>query len=71
MAAEPAETVHVGDQYRSDVLGARAVGMHPVLLDRGGWNTKVDDCPTITTLSELHGLLAEAPLSLTTNNHKP
>ena len=71
MAAAPAETVHVGDQYRSDVLGARAVGMHPVLLDRGGWNTKVDDCPTITTLSELHGLLAEAPLSLTTNNHKP
>ena len=38
MAAAPGEAVHVGDQYRSDVLGARAVGMHSVLIDRGGWN---------------------------------
>ena len=71
MSADPNETVHVGDQYGSDVLGARAVGMHSVLLDRGGWNTKVNDCPKISSLSELHGLLAEAPQSLTANDHKP
>jgi HAD superfamily hydrolase (TIGR01509 family) len=31
---EPAEAVHVGDQPRSDALGARAMGMHALLLDR-------------------------------------
>ena len=69
MATDPGETVHVGDQYNSDILGARAVGMHSVLLDRGGWNSDVDDCPKISSLSELRGLLAEAPLSLTNNRH--
>jgi putative hydrolase of the HAD superfamily len=61
MSAEPNETLHVGDQYNSDVLGARAVGMHTVLLDRGGWNTTINDCRKISSLSELHGLLAELP----------
>ena len=61
---EPAESVHVGDQYRSDVLGARAVGMHSILLDRGGWNTTVNDCPKIASLEELDSLLAGAPASL-------
>jgi putative hydrolase of the HAD superfamily len=70
MAVTPAEMVHVGDQYCSDVLGARAVGMHSVLIDRGGWNTQVDDCPKITSLSELDGLLANAPQSLGANSRK-
>ena len=64
------ETVHVGDQYKSDVLGARAVGIHGVLLDRGGWLTKVTDCPKISSLSELESLLAGAPQSLAFNDHK-
>lgn len=71
MAASPGEVVHVGDQYRSDVLGARAVGMHPVLIDRGGWNNGVNDCPRIASLSELDELLANAPQSLAANDHKP
>ena len=62
--AEPGETVHVGDQYCSDVLGARAVGMLPVLIDRGGWNETVGDCPKISSLYELLGLLEQAPNSL-------
>ena len=53
-----AEAVHVGDQYRSDIVGARAVGMHAVLIDRGGWQTDVDDCPRIASLPELESLLA-------------
>ena len=53
----PKESLHVGDQYRSDVLGARAVGMHSVLLDRGGWQDGVVDCPKISSLSELTRLL--------------
>ena len=70
MAVTPGETVHVGDQYCADVEGARAVGMNPVLIDRGGWNTQVNDCPKIASLSELHGLLADAPESLGTNDRK-
>ena len=69
-ATAPEEAVHVGDQYWADVLGARAVGIHPVLLDRGGWHPKVNDCSKITSLSELGALLAGAPGSLSTNDHK-
>jgi putative hydrolase of the HAD superfamily len=32
--ADPATTVHVGDNYIADVLGARAVGIEGVLVDR-------------------------------------
>ncbi len=70
-AAAPEEVVHVGDQYRSDVLGARAVGIHPVLIDRGGWKPNVNDCPKIASLSELRDLLANAPDSLNANDQKP
>ncbi len=69
MGADPCEAVHVGDQYRSDVLGARAVGMHSVLIDRGGWNGEVNDCPKIGSLAELQPLLADAPRSLETDSH--
>ena len=58
-SVKPAQAVHVGDQYRSDVLGARAVGMHAVLIDRGGWQNDVNDCPKISSLPELEKLLLE------------
>lgn len=32
---EPSEAVHVGDMYVEDVVGARAVGVRPLLMDRG------------------------------------
>jgi len=32
--ADPAGTVHVGDQPVNDVAAARAVGLTPVLIDR-------------------------------------
>ena len=70
MAATPEEVLHVGDQYCADVLGARAVGMHSVLIDRGGWNSKVNDCPIIGSLAELNNLLAGAPHSLKANDRK-
>lgn len=60
----PEETVHVGDQHRSDVLGARAVGINPVLIDRGGWHGDVKDCTKIASLTELSPILANAPHSL-------
>ena len=56
--AEPHEAVHVGDQPTSDIDGARAVGINPVLLDRDGNLRDFSDCPRIETLTELPGLLA-------------
>lgn len=52
--ADPARTLHVGDLYAADVVGARAAGVHPVLLDPfGDW---IDmDCvrlPDIVALGE-------------------
>ena len=64
VSVAPGEAVHVGDQYHSDVLGARGVGIHPVLIDRGGWQADVNDCPKISSLSDLKSLLEGAPDSL-------
>lgn len=33
--ADPAASIHVGDNYVADILGARAAGIDGVLLDRG------------------------------------
>ena len=56
----PDEAMHVGDQHRSDVLGAQAVGIQPVLIDRGGWHPEVNDCTKISSLAELPRLLANS-----------
>lgn len=58
---EAGETVHVGDQYRNDVEGARGVGIHPILLDREGHSDAPQDCPRIASLTELPVLLEETP----------
>ena len=55
--AAPEEVVHVGDQIRSDVMGAQGVGMRAVLIDRSGYGPNGTDCPTIASLSELGDLL--------------
>ena len=55
---EPAEVIYVGDSYISDVLGARAVGISPVLLDRDG-DAPTVDCPVINSLFELLDLIDE------------
>ncbi|MDZ4654891.1 MAG: HAD-IA family hydrolase [Coriobacteriia bacterium] len=36
LGVEPGDAAHVGDHHYADVLGARAVGMHAVLIDRHG-----------------------------------
>jgi HAD superfamily hydrolase (TIGR01549 family) len=45
-------TIHVGDLYHVDVVGARAAGLRGVLLDQGGLYPDVD-CPRVRSLSEL------------------
>ncbi|MDA0987971.1 MAG: HAD family hydrolase [Chloroflexi bacterium] len=54
---EPEEALYVGDQYETDVEGARGVGIHPVFLDRDGLKTDVQDCPRIEGLAELVDLV--------------
>jgi len=52
-----AETIHVGDQYKVDVIGARGVGIAPILIDRYNLHPEVSDCPRIVSLTELNKYL--------------
>jgi len=47
------EAVHVGDQYKLDIIGARGVGITPILIDRYDLYSEVSDCPRIHSLTEL------------------
>ena len=52
-AVEPQEAVHVGDQYKIDIEGARGVGITPILIDRYDLYPEVSDCPRIISLTEV------------------
>ncbi len=52
------EVWHVGDLYLADVLGARAAGIEPVLLDRNDLLPEVD-CRRIRSLREIVSLVDE------------
>ncbi|MDD5747824.1 MAG: HAD-IA family hydrolase [Actinomycetota bacterium] len=49
----PKKTIHVGDQYYADILGARIVGIYPVMIDRSCSGSKAD----VPVVSDLYGLL--------------
>ena len=48
----PEECVHVGDNYDQDVIGARSVGIAPILIDRKRTSSS-SECLRIASLSEL------------------
>ena len=51
--ADAANTVHVGDLYHVDVMGARAAGLREgILFDRAGLYGDVD-CPRVSSLAAL------------------
>jgi HAD superfamily hydrolase (TIGR01549 family) len=54
---EPAQAVHVGDFYDIDVVGARAHGVHALLLDPDDLHGHVD-CDRIRDITELPDWLA-------------
>jgi putative hydrolase of the HAD superfamily len=54
--ARPETTIHVGDLYHVDVVGARGAGIRPVLLDEAGLY-ETADCPRIRTFPELVELI--------------
>ncbi len=56
IGARADRTVHVGDLYAADVVGARAAGVHAVLLDPWADWPEVD-CPKVADLTELAALL--------------
>jgi putative hydrolase of the HAD superfamily len=60
----PEAAAYVGDNYYADVVGARAAGLHPILIDPLGIFPEAG-CPTIRSLSELEDALAQlaAPVS--------
>ena len=54
----PAEdVVFVGDQYQIDVIGATAVGMKGILVDRGGFSDAPVECPRVSNLFQITGML--------------
>ena len=52
----PSEAVHVGDHHYADVVGAKAVGMTPVLIDRHR-GAQVQGGLFLRTLDELESVL--------------
>lgn len=55
----PNRTLHVGDLYEADIVGARSVGIFPILLDPfGDWSDV--DCVTLPDLPSVQRKLAEA-----------
>jgi len=56
---EADQAVYVGDSYVSDVLGARTVGLRPVLIDREGKAPPID-CPVVASLLEVIDLIGSS-----------
>jgi HAD superfamily hydrolase (TIGR01549 family) len=50
---DASSAMYVGDQYSTDVVGARSVGINPVLIDRYGVFNEVDDCPRVSRLDAI------------------
>lgn len=50
--SKPHETLHVGDHYYADVLGARSVGITPILIHRSERHINAD-CKVIGSLESL------------------
>jgi putative hydrolase of the HAD superfamily len=56
--SDPARTLHVGDMYAADVVGARSAGLHALLLDpHGDWGEL--DCPVTRDVPTLARRLLE------------
>ena len=56
VGADPSRVLHVGDAYSYDVGGARAAGIHPVLVDPLDLRADLD-CDRIDSLAQIGSLL--------------
>lgn len=57
LGVDPARCAHVGDHYYADYVGATAVGMQAILIDRHGGGSPAPTAAPITTLDDLDALL--------------
>jgi putative hydrolase of the HAD superfamily len=55
-AADPEESLHVGDSIREDVEGARAAGLTGIWVDRDGQRSSKPASPTIRSIPSLEPL---------------
>ncbi|MBI4507393.1 MAG: HAD-IA family hydrolase [Chloroflexi bacterium] len=60
LSIAPQRALHIGDQYHSDVVGARGVGMRAVLLDRLGLLDTFADCARVPDLRTAVALASAA-----------
>lgn len=56
LSIDPAQTLHVGDWYELDVVGARAAGMSALLFDHQQ-RAPAADCPRVETFAQLTDFL--------------
>lgn len=56
LGVHPDQAIHVGDDYWADVVGARDIGIQPILIDRDG-EAAQGDCVTIGRLREINDLV--------------
>ena len=54
---KPSESIHVGDQYESDIKGALGVGIKPILIDRDDMDPNFNECDRIRSLLEIQSLI--------------
>ena len=63
LGVSPAEAVHVGDDWRIDVCGAKDAGIHPVWLKhysvRRNWPQVQTDAPIIDSLDKLPDIVRQ------------
>jgi HAD superfamily hydrolase (TIGR01509 family) len=58
LGSEPSACIYIGDNYHADVLGARAAGMLPVLIDARGVYDDAD-CLVIADVGEIGEKLSQ------------
>lgn len=63
LETDPTAGIYIGDNYHADVLGARAAGMEPVLVDPRGIYDDAD-CLVIKDISEIERILSKVPASV-------
>ncbi len=54
------ESLHIGDSIEHDIMGARALGINAVLLDREGSYEHRDDIRKIKDLREVFQILGDS-----------
>lgn len=51
--SDPADAIHIGDLYDEDYLGARNIGIKPLLINRNRSSDIPPGCNSITSLTEI------------------